>query len=137
MADLRVQARLQRYQREYPGVDLSEPRSSAQGRYWYNLHLAIVTGQRFFELRDEELMLWGDTVEKTARKQGHRLSRTGVLPEHRHIMLGCAQEEAPDVVALSYMNNLAYVCGSRPILISSFYAGRVGEYNLKSVRQSR
>ena len=135
-ADPRVQARLAKYQREYPEVDLSEPRCSAHGRYWYNLHLAVVTDHRYIELRDDVLTLWGDTVEKTARKHGHLLSRMGVLPEHLHVLLGCRQEEAPDRVALAYMNNLAYVSGRKPIFKSNFYVGTVGEYNLRSVRGS-
>jgi len=136
MADPRVQARLAKYQSEYPEVDLSEPRCSAHGRYWYNLHLAVVTDHRYIELRDDVLTLWGDTVEKTARKHGHLLSRMGVLPEHLHVLLGCRQEEAPDRVALAYMNNLAYVSGRKPIFKSNFYVGTVGEYNLRSVRGS-
>jgi len=134
MADPRVQRRLAKYQHEYPDVDLSEPSCSAHGRYWYNLHLALVTDHRYIELRDEVLTLWGSTIEKTARKHGHDLARTGVLPEHLHILLGCTQDQTPDGVALSYMNNLAYVVGNKPIFMPSFYVGTVGEYNLRSVR---
>jgi len=134
MADPRVQERLKKYQRAYPNVDLSEPRCSAHGRYWYNLHMAIVNDFRYIELRDELLTVWCDTVEKVASKHGHYLSRTGVLPEHLHLLMGCPQEQAPDEVALAYMNNLAYVCGNKPVFMSSFYVGTVGEYNLRSVR---
>jgi REP element-mobilizing transposase RayT len=133
MADDRVQSRLHRYQREYPEVDLSQPRCSAHGLYWYSLHLVLVNDGRWMEIRDEVLDELVRIVERAAAKRGHALSRLGVLPDHLHLAMGCPGEAAPQDVALGYMNNCAYVCGMKPVLRFSYYVGAFGEYDLGAV----
>ena len=71
-----------------------------------------------------------DTVVQAAAKKGHLLSPAGVLTDHIHLMLGCGLRESPGEVARSYMNNLAYVCGSKHVFAFGFYVGTFGKYDL-------
>ncbi len=129
MADPRVQKRLRNYQKNYD-TDISQPRTSSHGRYWYNLHLSLVTDWREKELRENVLTGWRQTIEKSAIKHGHQLSRVGIVPDHLHVSMSCPQPESPQDVALSYMNNLARNRGMCRIFKCSYYVGTIGEYNL-------
>lgn len=82
MGDPRIEARLARYQLEFPGVDLSRPMFSAHGRYVYNLHFVIVHAERWREAGEEFPDATRDMVLKAARQKGHRLSRLAILPDH-------------------------------------------------------
>jgi len=136
MADERVQARLPKHQREFPGVDLSVPRGSAHGRYWYNLHVVLANEGRWMEIEKETLRRLGATIERAAEKHGHALSRMAILPDHTHLALGCPEEQSPEEVALGYMNNCAHACGMKPVLQHSYYVGTFGEYDLGAVWQA-
>ena len=72
-------------------------------------------------------------IRSSATQKGHRLSRLGLLPDHFHLTLGTPLESSPEDVALSYMNNIAFVYDMRPVLMSSFYVGTFGEYDLGAI----
>lgn len=134
MADERVQARLRGLQRVYGETDLSQPRRSAHGQYWYNLHLALANEGRWMEVRDEVLARVAGMAERAAERRGHALSRLSVLPDHMHLALGCHVSESPQEVALCYLNNCAYACDMRPVFRFSYYVGTFGEYDLGAIR---
>jgi REP element-mobilizing transposase RayT len=133
MADSAVQARLARFQKTFPDVDLSQRRSSGHGQFWYNLHIVFVNDGRWMEVADKRLGAVSEMLEKVARKYGHLLSRATVLPDHAHLTVGCPIDSAPQDVVLCYMNNCAYALGMRPEFQFSYYAGTVGEYDLGAV----
>ena len=111
MADGRVQARLAAHQARDSRANLSTPRRSAHGQYWFNLHVVLVNEGRWMEIRDDVLALLDRAIERTAEKHGHALSRRGVLPDHIHLAMGCPEGQSPEEVALSYMNNCAHAFG--------------------------
>ncbi|MEJ7595404.1 MAG: transposase [Planctomycetaceae bacterium] len=133
MADSRVEELLQRYQRTFPDVDLSQPVSSAHGRYWYNLHLALVNDHRWMEIRPAVLDRLSEMIERVATKYGHRLSRVGLLADHFHLTLGCSVEQSPEEIALKYLNNCAFAIGMKPVFQFGYYAGTIGEYDRGAV----
>jgi len=135
MADPRMQARLAQYQLEFPGVDLSRPVFSAHGRYVYNLHLVLVHAERWREASEEFLDATRDMVLKAARQKGHRLSRLAILADHLHLTLGAPYEHAPEEIALSYLNNLAYSHRMQPVYQFGYYVGTFGEYDMDAVRR--
>lgn len=59
------------------------------------------------------------------------------MPDHVHIALRGNIEHAPETIALSFMNNLAYSLGQKAIWESSYYAGTFGEYDMQMVRERR
>ena len=136
MADARIQARLSQHQKDFPGVDLFVPRRSAHGQYWYNLHVVLANEGRWMEIAEEVLRRLAATIERAAEKHGHALSRMAILPDHIHLALGCHEEQSPQDVALSYMNNCAHACGMKPVLQHSYYVGTFGEYDLGAVWQA-
>ncbi|MFO1004083.1 MAG: hypothetical protein U0936_27515 [Planctomycetaceae bacterium] len=69
-----------------------------------------------------------------ARKKDWRLSRIGILSNHLHILPGAAVTESPQSVALSLMNNIAYVYSMTPVLKFSYYAGTFGGYDRGAIR---
>ena len=71
---------------------------------------------------------------RVSRAKEHLLFRAAVLPDHVHLMIGCGINESPLDVGLSYLNNLAFVCGMRPVFKFSLFLGTFGEYDLGSIR---
>ena len=130
MADPRVQEMLRTVQIDNSQVDLSAPRRNAHAMYWYNLHVCFVNEGRCREIRGEPLRRMREMVLKAAAKKRHLVSRAGIVPDHIHLTLGCNVSESPAEVALSYMNNLAYVCESKRAFTFGFYVGTFGEYDL-------
>ena len=130
MADARVQEILRSVQIDVPSVNLSEPRHSAHGLYWYNLQVCFINDGRCMEIRPEPLRRVREMIVKSAAKHAHLLSAGGIVADHIHLTLGCNVEESPGEVALSYMNNLAYACEMKRVFAFGFYVGTFGEYDL-------
>ena len=130
MVDPRVQQMIHSLQIDNPQADLSEPRRSAHALYWHNLHVCFINDGRCREFRRETLEGMRQMIVRAAVKKGHLLSRAGILPDHIHLTLGCNVQESPAEVALSYMNNLTYACGSKRVFAFGFYVGTFGEYDL-------
>jgi REP element-mobilizing transposase RayT len=134
MVDARVQEMLRTLQISNPHVDLSAPRQNAHALYWYNLHVCFVNEERCREFCKETLEKMRTMILRAAEKKGHLLSRAGIVPDHIHLTLSCNVAESPGEVAISYMNNLAYACGSKWVFSFGYYVGTIGEYNLSAVR---
>jgi REP element-mobilizing transposase RayT len=135
MADPRVQANVQRCQISFPEIDLSQPRRTSHGQFWYNLHLVFVHEERWREVRGPALARARDVIVATARKHGHLISVGGIVPDHVHLTLGGNWEESPAEIVLCYMNNLAYAAGMKAIFKFGFYVGTFGEYDLGAMRR--
>jgi REP element-mobilizing transposase RayT len=133
MADERTQALLERFQIVQPEVKLQEHHSTAQGRYWYNLHLVLVHQQRWAEVRQQVLTDVRAMILKVCAKKNYALSRAGILADHVHLALGCPLEVAPVDVALAFLNNLAFVHQMRPVFQFGAYVGTFGEYDQGAV----
>ncbi|MBC7853195.1 MAG: transposase [Pirellulaceae bacterium] len=134
MADERVQKRLAEYQICEPQVDLSHERQTSHAIYWYNLHLVFVMRDRDMRLDHGELSALREMIRGAARAKGHLLSRAAILPDHVHLTLGCNLEESPEVVALSFMNNICFALGMKPVFQYSYWVGTFGEYDLGAVK---
>jgi REP element-mobilizing transposase RayT len=133
MADPRVEARLARFQKCFPQIDLASPLFSSHGEYWYNLHLVILNEERWMEIRENVLDRLSTTVERAANKHGDRLSRAAIVPDHIHLTMGCPIERSPEDVALGYLNNCAYAWGMSAMFQFGYYVGTFGEYDRGAV----
>ncbi len=71
---------------------------------------------------------------RIVEKKGHLLSRAGIFADHLHLAVGCGIRESPQEVALSYMNNLAYARGMRPVFQFGCYVGTFGEYDFGALK---
>ena len=133
MADARVQAQLEKYQLEFPDVDLSGRQLGSHGAYAYNLHLVLVHDGRWNEVRDEMLSKTRDMVLRVAHNKQYRLSRLSLLADHLHLVAGIPPRQSPQDVALGFMNNLAFAHDMRAIFSPSYYVGTVGDYDTGAV----
>jgi REP element-mobilizing transposase RayT len=130
MADARVGERFEKYQIKNAVVDLSKPSETTHARYWYNLHVAFVNEERWREVREDRLAAVRDMIVNAAAAKGYGLSRGAIVADHVHLTMRCALSESPQEVALSYMNNVAYALGMKPVLQYSYFVGTFGEYDL-------
>jgi REP element-mobilizing transposase RayT len=118
----------------HPQVGLSQPTESNSGRYWYNLHLVLVVSERYRIGEAATLAKIRDTTLRICVKKGYAASTLAVLPDHLHLAFRGAIEQSPEEIALSFLNNLAYVLGQRPWWEAGYYAGTFGEYSMAAVR---
>jgi REP element-mobilizing transposase RayT len=116
--------------------DWTTPSESLSGRYWHNLHLVLVSDQRLSTADLESLRCIFDGCARIAEKKGYQLGARSVLPDHVHLALRAGPEDSPESVALSFLNNLAFVLGQKPWWTAGYYAGTFGEYDMRAVRQS-
>jgi hypothetical protein len=61
------------------------------------------------------------------------LSRAGILADHIHLAIGCPIEVAPCDIALSFLNNLAFAHGMKPVFQFGAFVGTFGEYHQGAV----
>jgi len=118
------------------GVDLSGPTESAHGRYWYNLHVVLVTAERYRVVDRPRLTILRDHSLKIAEKKGYRISRLSVMPDHLHVSLRGSIQHGPREIALAFQNNLAYALGQVRIWADTFYVGTFGEYDMRAIRRN-
>ena len=135
MVDPRVQKRLEALQFHDPHVDLDRMRYSSHGQFIYNLQVVLENAEGWHEVDGATLLAAREMVIRSARAKGYLLSRIGVLSNHFHIALGCDVEARPADVALSFMNNIAYLRKMRAVLRFSFYVGTFGPYDRNAIRR--
>ena len=134
LADERFREMLAAFTVVNPQVNLSEPTETNSGRYWYNLHLVLVVSERYRIGEEATLAKIRDTALRVCAKKGYAASTLAVLPDHLHLAVRGDVAQAPEEVALSFLNNLAHVLGQRPWWQAGYYAGTFGEYSMAAVR---
>ncbi len=135
MADRLVQARIEAYQFHDEAVDLAKPSAGTYGQFLNALQIVLENSEGWCEVREPQLKRVRDVIVGAARKKAWSLSRVGLLSNHLHILLGVSVTESPQMVALSIMNNIAYVYEMKPILKFSYYAGTIGGYDRGAIRR--
>jgi len=134
LADPRYADRLKRHAIHQPEVDLSQPAETGSGRYWYNLHLVLVTDGRLRSIGDHVPAKLHGACLAVAAKKGCDLSRVSFMPDHVHAVMRGNAALSPEEIALAFQNNLAFVLGQRRVWEDTYYVGTFGEYDLKVVR---
>lgn len=134
-ADPRFAAKLEGYRRSAPEVDLAGPATTSSGRYWYCLHLVLVTADRHRFTDDTTLDKLSEGALAIAAKKGCRVSELSVMPDHLHLALRGDIARSPHEIALAFQNNLAYLLGQFRVWEDGYYVGTFGEYDMRAVRQ--
>jgi REP element-mobilizing transposase RayT len=134
MADPRVQALLEACQFSNDSVDLARLRTGTYGQYLNSLHVVLENADGWNEIREAALSKIRDNITCSAKNEGWKLSRIGLLSNHIHILLGAAATESPESVALLLMNRVAAVYDSKPWLKFSYYVGTFGGYDRGAIR---
>lgn len=133
-ADRRIHWMLADLQVTRPDLDLAKPMFTSRGRFSLNLHLVIVNKGRWRESCRSKIESVREMLIRSAGKKQHLLKRIAILPDHIHLMFGFSVHEAPLTVALSYMNNVAFVYQMQPVLKHSCFIGTFGEYDLGAIQ---
>ncbi|MEZ6089568.1 MAG: transposase [Pirellulaceae bacterium] len=133
--DDRFSSMLVEFSVQDPHVDLRVPQSTLSGRYWYNLHLVMVTESRLRFTDETSLTKLSRMCVAVAKKKGHRVSARSVMPDHIHLALGGVVEESPEEIALAYMNNTSFAFGQNALWQPTYYVGTFGEYDMGAVRR--
>ncbi len=126
---------MQKFTEVDSNVLLQEPSKTRSGRYWYNLHLVLVTTARMRFTDERALRRISETCRRIAELKGYLISRRSVMPDHLHLSLRGNLDHSPEMIALSFMNNLAYCMGQKMIWQPSYYVGSFGEYDMGAVRK--
>lgn len=115
-------------------VDFSVPSDSARGRYWHNLHLVLVTEERFRIASREKLARIYSVSFQIAAKKGYSIGALSVMPDHLHVALRGNIQHSPQEIALSFQNNLAFAIGRCRLWRDTYYVGTFGEYDFGAIR---
>ena len=83
--DPRFTEMLSRFTTTVSDIDLSQPTETARGRYWFNLHLVLVTDQRYRFTDEKTLQQIFAGVFRIARHKAHLISSLSMMPDHLHI----------------------------------------------------
>ncbi|MFH0982343.1 MAG: transposase, partial [Planctomycetota bacterium] len=118
-----------------PRVDFSQPSETNSGRYWYNLHLVLVTASRFRMGGAGFLAKMRDSCLQTAAENDCRIAELSIMPDHLHMALRGSVDMSPTSIGLAFQNNTARVGGCR-WWQDDFYVGTFSEYDLGALRKS-
>ena len=119
---------------EDAAIDLSQPAETQSGRYWYNLHLVLVTAARYRVGPELNIQAWAATVRDAARASGCAVRALAVMPDHVHLALRGSPELSPLEIGVLFQNALAKTAGGREWQ-EKFYVGTFGEYSLRGLRK--
>jgi len=133
--DQTIQARLEAIQFYDVKVDLKKPLIGTYGQYLNSLQIVVENTENWHKVRETQWRRVIAVIIRASKMKGWLLSRIGLVSNHIHILLGAAVTESPQSVALSIMNNIAYVYEMTPILKFSFYVGTFGGYDRGVVGQ--
>ncbi len=136
MADPQVQQQIEALQFHDPAIDLVAVRIGTYGRCLHNLHVVVETESGWHDIRRDVLLRSRQMIIDCSARHAWRLARIGILSNHIHILLNADVTESPESIALSLMNNLAYVQQMKPVLRFSYYVGTFGPYDRGAVRNS-
>lgn len=136
MADDRVSAKLVMLQFHDRTVNLGEEQMGSHGKFVYGLQIVVENALGWNEIHDEVLAGSREMIVRAAASKGWKLARIGLLSNHIHILLGCSMSDSPASVALSLLNNLAFVQGMAPAFRFSYYVGTFGRYDRNAIRQA-
>jgi REP element-mobilizing transposase RayT len=136
MADPRVQQQFLQLQFHDASTDLGQIQYSSSGQFLHNLHLVLENAEGWRECREPVLVATREMIIRSSVAKQFRLARIGLVSNHLHITVGCGIQDAPETVALSYLNNLAFVHGVRPIFKFSYYVGTFGNYDRDAIRRN-
>jgi len=102
VADARFMEALKAFTVDRPEIDLSQPSETNSGRYWYNLHLVLVVGERFRIGEPATLAKIRDGALQICARKGYWLSTAAVLPDHLHLAFRGSIGQSPETIGCHF-----------------------------------
>ncbi|MFO0087757.1 MAG: hypothetical protein ACK52L_17970 [Pirellula sp.] len=134
MATTKAQSIFEALRYQDDSIDLARERTTSHGTYWYNLHVVLVHAERWCDVKQSRLERVQQVLLQSGKNKSWEISRSSILADHLHVALGCGFDESPDSIALSMMNNVAWVYEMKPILQFSSFVGTFGEYDHRVIQ---
>ena len=103
------------------------PSETNSGRYWYNLHVVLVTENRF-RMSSE----MAGRVAAACRLPS--VAKCSVMPDHLHLAVKADPTKSPEQVAHEIQEATARAAGMLGFWKDTFYVGTFGEYGMGAVR---
>ncbi len=132
LADPKYRAMLAKVACEDTSVDLAEPAETGSGRYWYNLHIVLVTADRYRMGGTDFLKQLREVAVENPRETGCSVRAVAIMPDHIHVALRGHPELSPIEIGIGLQNATAAVKGLR-LWQEEFYVGSFSEYDLKAL----
>lgn len=133
LVDPRYIRDLRKYQWENTDLDLRHPIAASHGRYWYDLHIVMVTNGRH-RLSERSLI---ERLYSSIHAWGHRgpcsLKSISVMPDHLHLAVRGAVFHSPADIAVSLLREVNDAAGFR-LFNDRVYLGTFSEYSLWCAR---
>ncbi len=127
LADPRYRAALQTHAFAQDAVDLAMPSETNSGRYWYNLHVVLVTENRY-RISSET----AGVIAKACRVPS--VAKCSVMPDHLHLAVKALPDQSPREVAMFFQTTTANAVKVLGLWKDTFYVGTFGEYGMRAVR---
>ena len=132
LADPRYRASLAAASEEDPAVDTATPAETDSGRYWYALHMVLVTQGRSRIGREDFLPRVGPGIRAWCAETGGRMKSLAVMPDHVHLLVCAAPARAPVELAEGCWRTANRAAGCR-LYSDRVYVGSCSEYSLDKV----
>jgi REP element-mobilizing transposase RayT len=107
------------------------------GRYWYQLHIVLVTDERYRYRNIQSIAAIHESIQSIAIKHDYLLGSLSVMPDHVHMQLRGDVKKSPLDIALDFQNGVAIELKTPAFWMPTFYVGTVGAYNMRAVRSDR
>jgi REP element-mobilizing transposase RayT len=132
LADSRYRASFAAAAFENPSLDLAQPAETQSGRYWYNLHLVLVTANRYRIGEALFLRRIRDAAMTGLGKAGCAVYSLAIMPDHLHAAIRGEPVTAPLETGVILQNATAEAAGCR-LWQEAFYVGTFSEYTWKAL----
>lgn len=123
------------YSRSWLERDTGEPLIVASGRYWYQLHIVLVTDHRYRYRTIDSIAAVDAAVQAVAASRGYLVGSLAVLPDHVHVHLRGLCQESPEEIVHAFQNGVADRVKISTFWQPTYYVGTVGVYNMRAIRQ--
>jgi REP element-mobilizing transposase RayT len=129
LADPGYRSALEEARFEDTSVDLLSPHETDRGRYWYALHLVLVTEGRFRLGAQQALPRLRDAVIGKLSSLACPVHSLALMPDHLHVLLRAEPTLSPGEIACAVHKESNPVLGCRTWQ-DSVYVATVGEYSV-------
>jgi len=133
LADPRFASQLEELAVINTSVSLAEPIETARGRYWYNLHIVLVTQGRFRCTSDADLRAIRDNCLEALAALKCCATALSVMPDHLHAALRGNIDLSPAEIAVSIQNLTSQKGGLGRVWQDEFYVGTFSEYSTEAM----
>ena len=124
---------MKKFHCSWDDVNLEEPIAVSHGRYWYSLHIVLVTDGRYRIGCRKTLEAIKSGLLSLRERESYQFKTLQIMPDHLHLLLQANVHQSPAEVVERIQNETATCVGSR-LWRDTFYVGTVGSYSMNVVR---